>query len=406
MLNYLRDERVSYLICLGLLVVVGIIFVYSTSAFQMASSSGDYLYIFKKHLLSIALGFALLVLAYKIPLNFYRRLVPVIFIATIGLLILPYFFAQVNGAHRWINLYVLNFQPSELAKFTIVLYLAHYLTKKEEKLQSFVSGFLPASILLGVMTSLILAEPDFGTTFIFAMLTISMFIVGGMKFSHVIGVISFAVPVLLTGLLSVQYRTERLLTFLDPWPYKNGVGWQLIQSLAAVGSGGVSGEGLGNSMQKLSYLPEAHNDFIFAIISEELGFIGAALFILVVFMMLKIGIDIAYRQTDKFRFLLTFGISFIIFLQSIMHIFVVLGLMPTKGITLPFVSYGGSSMMVFLFLVGVMLRASEENMEEQTKNFNHGSEIDNISSYERNGERGQSNSNKVYESVNRGVTGY
>ncbi len=359
MINY-RDIRVQILGTCALLIIVGLVFIYSTGSVQAMRLERSEMFFFFKQFISVILGFIVMFVAYHIPLEFYRRNVVLIYFITIVLLLVVFMMPEINGARRWIVLPMYSFQPSELAKFTAVLYLAHYLDKKNDAMSKFGKGFLPATILVGILASLIMLEPDFGTTVIIVVVSFAMFLVGGARLIHIFGVVGIVLPILASALL-FGYRKGRLLSFLDPWGDRYGGGYQLIQSLAAVGSGGFFGKGVGSSTQKLFFLPEAHTDFIYAIIAEETGLIGAGILFLLVVFFFRASLRAAFNHEDKFRRLLIFGISLVIFMQSVMHVCVVLGLMPTKGITLPFVSYGGSAMLVSLFFVGVILRSIEES---------------------------------------------
>ena len=361
MINF-RDIRFHILASCVLLIMVGLVFIYSTGSIQALRLERADTFFFFKQFVSVVIGFIALITAYHIPLDFYRRNVMAIFFITLVLLMAVFFMPSINGAKRWIVLPVYSFQPSELAKFTAVLYLAHYLDKKTDRMWYFMKGFLPATLLVGILAALIIVEPDFGTTFIIVVTSFAMFLVGGARLSHIFGVVGIVLPILMSALL-FGYRKGRLLSFLDPWGDRYGGGYQLIQSLAAVGSGGIAGKGLGNSTQKLFFLPEAHTDFIFAIIAEEAGLIGASALFLVVVFMFRTTLKAAFANEDRFKRLLVFGMSLILFVQSFVHVFVVLGLMPTKGITLPFVSYGGSAMVFSLFFVGVILRSIEESKQ-------------------------------------------
>lgn len=357
----IKDIRFQILSASVLLIMIGLVFIYNTSITNAIRLEKYELYFFIKQFISVIVGFFALMLAYKIPLSFYRKNVMIIFFVTLVLLIAVFFLPAVNGAKRWIPLPFFAFQPSELAKFTVILYLAHYLDKKNDKMWDFMTGFLPATLLVGVLAALIILEPDFGTTMIILVVAFSMFLAGGARITHILGIVGIVLPVLIAVMLAGDYRRERLTVFFNPWSDPYGDGYQLIQSLTAVGSGGWFGKGIGNSTQKLSFLPEAHTDFIYAIIAEEIGLIGAVLvFLIILFFFLKT-LKTAFIHEDKFKRLLIFGISVLIFVQSFVHIFVVMGLMPTKGLTLPFVSYGGSAIVMMMFFVGVILRSIEES---------------------------------------------
>jgi len=353
------DYRMQILIAATLMITVGLIFVFSAGTIQALNIGRGELYFFHKQFFSVLTGFIAMYVAYKMPLEKWRKLVPVLFFVTITLLITVFMFNSIKGAHRWIVMPGFSFQPSELAKLTAIVYLAHYLEKKEGRMDDFSRGFLPASIMLGIMGALILIEPDYGTTLLIILVSFALFMVGGASFKHVVGVVGFIAPILITGLLA-GYRRGRILSFIDPWADRYGTGYQLIQSLTAVGSGGIFGKGIGNSSQKLHFLPEAHTDFIYAIIAEETGLLGALFVVMLIVIFFVAGVSVAMKHTDKFKRLLTFGIAFCLAAQAMFNIAVVIGMLPTKGIGLPFISYGGSNMVLSMLFVGMLLRSASE----------------------------------------------
>ncbi len=358
MINF-KDRRTLMTTIIFILLFIGFLFTLSTGSLQAERLGKPEYYFFTKQLIAAIIGFFGLVLSYHIPLEFYKKHIIKIYFGVLILLLAVFFFKSINGAHRWIIFPHINFQPSELVKFTVIVYLAHYLDKKYDKLNQFKSGFLPVSLMIGIMASLVLLEPDFGTTFIIVVISLSMYFIGGINLIHLFGSIIFLIPIGFV-FLNHGYRKTRLLSFMNPWAYQYKEGYQLIQSLTAVGSGGLFGKGLGNSSQKLLFLPEAHTDFIFAIISEELGIWGPILIIGLIFYLFWLGIQTAYKHENKFKRLLTLGLSLILLLQAIIHIGVTIGILPTKGITLPFISYGGSALIVQMFMVGVLLRSVKE----------------------------------------------
>ncbi|MDR2884892.1 MAG: putative lipid II flippase FtsW [Deferribacteraceae bacterium] len=356
----LKDKRLQLALVTFLLVMIGLTFVQSTSGVQAVRLHKGEMYFLLKQLVGCGVGLVLLLVAYKIPLDFYRRYIKWIFSLTIVLLIAVFFFRSANGAHRWIMLPVFSFQPSELAKFTVVLYLAHYFDKKYDLMADLMRGFFPATFMVGVLAALVLVEPDFGTTFLIVLVVFTMFVVGGVKARHIFGVFAFVAPILMACILLVGYRKGRLLSFLDPWADKFGTGYQLTQSFAAVGSGGFLGKGVGNSTQKLLFLPEANTDFIYAIIAEEWGFVGAIFVLFLIILFFRIVIKSALNHSSRYKKLLMIGLACILFYQSAINIAVVLGMLPTKGFTLPFISYGGSALMMSLFFLGVIMRGISE----------------------------------------------
>jgi cell division protein FtsW len=254
------------------------------------------------------------------------------------------------------------FQPAELAKLAIVFYLAHSMTKKEENIQTFSIGVLPHLLVAGAVSGLLLLEPDFGTALILGVLLYMMLFVGGARISHLLATGLMALPLLVYIVLTAEYRLRRLLTFLDPWREPLSSGFQVIQSLIAFGSGQLWGRGLGESRQKLFYLPEAHTDFVFSVIGEELGLLGALAVLALFGTVIARGLRLTARIEEPFEQYLAFGLTVLLGLQALIHMGVVMGLMPTKGLVLPFISYGGSAMVVNLTEAGILLGLSRRRI--------------------------------------------
>jgi cell division protein FtsW len=254
------------------------------------------------------------------------------------------------------------FQPGELAKISLVLYLAHSLAKKREKIQTFTMGILPHLIIGGLFLGLILLEPDLGTALILGLILFLMLFIGGAKFSHLLLIGLMALPVLALSAIGAEYRLRRLLVFLDPWRDASSSGFQIIQSYIAFGSGQLWGRGLGESRQKLFYLPEAHTDFIFSVIGEELGLMGALIVLALFGFIVVRGLRLTRKIEDPFCQYLAFGLTTLLGLQALIHMGVVMGLMPTKGLVLPFISYGGSAMVINLTGAGMLLSLSRRRM--------------------------------------------
>ena len=254
------------------------------------------------------------------------------------------------------------FQPSELAKLAMVVYLAHSLAKKQERIQTFAVGVLPHLIVSGAFALLLLLEPDFGTALILTMLLYSMLFIGGVRVSHLLATGLLALPALGYVALTAEYRLRRLLTFLDPWSDATGSGFHVIQSLIAFGSGQWLGRGLGESRQKLLYLPEAHTDFVYSVIGEELGLLGALAVLALFGVVIVRGLRLTAKIEEPFDQFLAFGLTVLLGLQALIHMGVVMGLMPTKGLVLPFISYGGSAMMINLMEAGILLSLSRRRL--------------------------------------------
>jgi len=273
------------------------------------------------------------------------------------LVFVPKIGITAGGARRWIRLWPSTFQPSELVKLAMVIFLARYLSQPDYKTDSIYSFFIPVAIM-GVFQVVFLKEPDFGATMSLGLITLVMLIISGIRLKYPLSLTVLIIPISLKLLLE-PYRFRRILSFLDPWKDPQGGGFQLTQSFIALGSGGFSGIGLGESKQKLSFLPESHTDFIFSLVGEELGFIGASIVVCLFFFLFMRGIRIANKAADdRFAYYLASGLSMMIALQALINFFVATGLAPTKGLPLPFVSYGGSALLVNMVAVGILLNVS------------------------------------------------
>jgi cell division protein FtsW len=270
------------------------------------------------------------------------------------------FGAHVNGAQRWLNLGPIRFQPSELAKLAMVIYMAKMLSERRPYLQSFFSGVLPACIITGIFTALIVIEPDFGAALVLGLTIFGMWVAAEMRWFHLTGLVVAATPAAVFAFLMKSFRMQRLFAFLhlNDKDVIQGVGLQIYQSLISVGSGGWWGRGLGQSVQKYYYLPECHTDFIFAIMCEELGFIRVSLVILAFAALVMLGWRVAMRAPDMFGSLLATGITLMIFLNTAINMGVVLGKLPTKGMVLPYVSYGGSGLVIYMWAMGVLINVA------------------------------------------------
>lgn len=348
----------------AMLVTVSVVMVFNTSYFFAGERFGDPLHVFRKHLLSIGLGVAVAFVASRLRSTTYERLAYPALAVTVVLLIavlVPGVGLVRGGARRWIGLGIMNLQPSELAKLVAVLYLAHSMVRKGPRIDTFALGVLPHVIVVGVLAGLVVVEPDFGTAALLGVTLFAMLFAGGVRWWHLALPVLPIVPLAIYAVSSSPYRLRRVLVFLDPWQHPRDAGFQLVQSFLAFGSGGLFGAGLGESKQKMFYLPEAHTDFIFSVIGEELGLVGG-LVIVGLFGLLAIrGLRVALRHPTPFGQLVAFGVTTILVLQAGINMAVVLGLLPTKGLALPFVSYGGSAMIGAMTAVGVLLALSRES---------------------------------------------
>lgn len=347
------------------LVAVGIVMVLSTSYLYAQERFYDGTYFFRRQLMAAGIGLVALVVSALLPSTAYRRLAyPFLGLSLLALILvlIPGIGLARGGARRWLPIGGFTFQPGEVAKIALVLYLAQSMAKKGEKVQTFSLGIIPHLIVGGLFVGLVLLEPDLGTALILGLILFSMLFIGGAKFSHLTAIGLMALPGLAFAAISAQYRLRRLLTFLDPWRDASNSGFQIIQSYIAFGSGQLWGRGLGGSRQKLFYLPEAHTDFIFSVIGEELGLLGALMVLALFGVIVLRGLRLASDMEEKFDQYLAFGLTTLLGLQALVHMGVVVGLLPTKGLVLPFISYGGSAMVMNLGVVGVLLGLSRRRI--------------------------------------------
>lgn len=341
-----------------LLVGIGIVMVYSaSSALALKKFGSDYFFLKRQAVFSL-IGIVVLVVFSYVPFRLYRLLTYPALLTAIGMLAAVAFSewgVTAGGSARWLQLGPIRFQPSELARLALVIYMAYSMSKKDELLRDFYVGFLPHMLVLGILTALLLVQPDFGSVVIFALLTWIMLFVGGCRISHLLSVVVVLAPMAWLFMTQAEYRVRRLMSFMDPWQYPADEGYQIIHSLMAFGTGGIAGAGIGKGYQKLFYLPEPHTDFIFSVVGEELGLIGIMVVILLYGIILMRGIRIARHAQDRFGSLLAMGITVTLGLQVCINMGVALGLLPTKGLTLPFLSYGGTSLLINMAAVGIMM---------------------------------------------------
>jgi len=311
-----------------------------------------------------------LVFARNTDYHVYKRYTYwLLFAALIGLLLVfvPHIGAKIRGSARWLRLGPVALQPSEFAKLAMVIFLADSLSRKQEKMKYFAIGFLPHMMIAGIFIALILKEPDFGTSMTLAGIVFIMLLVGGTRFTYILISFCLGIPAAVVMVLRDPKKFSRVLSFLDPWKYGQDVGYQLKQSLLAIGSGCLWGMGPGQSRAKLFYLPDAHTDFILAIFSEELGFIGVLLIVALFTLLVYRGLLVALRAPDAFGSYLALGLTLLIALPACINMGVVSGILPTKGLSLPFLSYGGSSLLVNLLAVGILLNISSQTKRPQAK---------------------------------------
>jgi cell division protein FtsW len=350
--------------------LAGLVMVFSASAVVAGNRFQDPSYFLKRQLAWLALGLALMHITSRIDYAVWKKLAVPLLAATGGLLLLvliPSVGVLAKGARRWLRAGPVLLQPTEIAKVVTVIYLAAYLAAKEERLLSFQKGVLPPLILVGAMCGLILLQPDLGNVVVIGAVMFCLLFLAGAKLSHLAGLVLCGVPVVLGLILSSSYRRQRLMTFLAPWKDASDAGFQVTQSFLAFGSGGPFGVGLGEGKQKLFFLPEAHTDFVLALVGEELGFLGTAALMMLFLAFVIRGFSIAARARMPFGYFLGMGITLLIATQTLINAGVVTGLLPTKGLTLPFVSYGGSSLVISLIGVGILLSISRDRYGGQER---------------------------------------
>ncbi len=323
------------------LVFLGVVMVYSASAIIAADRFGDPFFFLKKQLFWAFLGGGLLWAALRLDYRRLERLVVPLLVVSIALLVLvllPPFGQAINGTRRWFRIGPLSFQPVELAKFALVLYLASFLTRRAAALRSFWQGLFPILLVAGTMALLTFVQPDLGNSLALVVLTLVLAYLAGAPVKHMAWVAAAALPLVTLAVALKPYRWRRMLAFVNPWDDPQGSGFQIIQSFLALGSGGLTGRGLGGSKQKLFYLPEPYTDFIFAIVGEELGLIGAVCVIALFAVLIWRGLRVGLRAPDPFGSYLALGLTVMLATQTLVNLGVVMGALPTKGLPLPFVS--------------------------------------------------------------------
>jgi cell division protein FtsW len=367
------------------LVFLGALMVYSSTSVITPSLERKHItefFYLKKHIFTIAIGFVAMWLAYLLNSETIKRLsVPLLILSLILLMLVfvPGIGVTAGGATRWLRLWPSTFQPSELVKLAMVMYLAWFLssdgfkaavaqpvTRKNGSRKvdpQFMYFLMPVTVMV-VFQGIFLLQPDFGAAISLGALTVGLLFISGVKLRYLFSLLLLCIPAIVMLLMS-PYRLRRVITFLDPWQYRHDSGFQLVQSFIAFGSGGLKGMGLGKSRQKLDFLPEVHTDFIYSMVGEELGFIAAVLVLLLFALLFIRGLMVSGRwKQGSFEFYMAFGLSFMIAMQALVNVAVVTGLLPTKGLPLPFISYGGSSMLVNMVAVGLLLnysRAAQRN---------------------------------------------
>ena len=351
---------VSLAATLVALIAFGVVMVYSASAVYANNMFGNGYHFLLRQTAFAVVAFVLLFAFTRLDINLLRRSTyPILLVAVLLMIAVALGFGRsAGGATRWIAVGPVNVQPAELAKLAMIMWLAHSLAKKSNQMRTFSIGFLPHVLVAGLLMLLCLAQPDFGSAVMIALLTFVVLFAAGAKAGYLLGCVLIVIPVGYAGIASSPYRMRRITAFLEPFEHRQGAGYQITESLMSFGSGGWTGVGLGDGRQKLLFLPEAHTDFISAIIGEELGFIGVVLLCAAFLWIVVRGLRAAWRAQDEYAGYLAAGMTLFIGLQAFTNLAVAMGLLPTKGLALPFVSYGGSSLLVNAAAAGIILNTS------------------------------------------------
>jgi cell division protein FtsW len=358
----LKSDRILFLATM-LLVAVSVVMVYSASAVQAdARYQMSYLFL-SKQLAWAVIGTSLMWAVMRVDYHVYQRPVLIwsLLGATVVLLLVVFFFPARNGTQRWITMDFFSLQPSELAKLAVILFTASLLDRRMHRVNDVGFVLAPIGLVAGLLAGLILKEPDFGTAAVLVGIVAMMLFAGGLTYRYVFGAGLVLLPAAMLIAMSSAYRIQRLKTFLNPWEDPLGQGFQIIHSLYAVGTGGVLGKGLMAGVEKLYYLPEPHTDFIFAVIAEELGLVGTTLVVAAFALIAWRGLRASLLAPDRFGSLVALGVTMMVVLQALVNISVVTSLLPTKGIPLPFVSAGGSSLLISMVAMGILLNISQQS---------------------------------------------
>ncbi|HPL82775.1 MAG TPA: putative lipid II flippase FtsW [Candidatus Omnitrophota bacterium] len=354
----IRNIRINLFTVSVILMCIGVIMIYSSSSIYAWEKYKDGFFFLKRHLIFMLIGALCTFIFMAVDYRKLRHIAkPLLFLSLIllVLVLIPGIGREVSGARRWFRFKMISFQPSELANLAIIIYIADFVARKGNLIKTFLKGFLPPVCIFGIFAILILLQPDLGTTVALGFVVLVMLFISGVRPAYILSLILSGLPMLYFLIFSVPYRRARVMSFINPWLDPKGSGFQIIQSQIALGSGGIFGVGLGHSKQKLFYLPAAHTDFIFSIIGEELGLLGTIGVIILFILFIQQGIKIIKNAPDSFGYFLSLGLVLMITFRAMINIGVSCGLLPTKGLPLPFISYGGSSFIFDMISVGILV---------------------------------------------------
>lgn len=361
----LKNDLSIFLLISATFIILGLIFVYSSSSYYALETLSKPHYFVKKQCFGILLGMIAAFFAYVLPINFFKESSFFVLVGTTALTALPLIGSlshKMHGSHRWLNIKGFIFQPSELLKVALVMYLASLLSRKKIMQHTTHQTALPLIIIMSIIGLILLKQPDFGCFATLFSTTLIMLFIANLPIKYFIATITLATPLTFILIYMQPYRWQRIITYLNPWSDPQGTGFQIIQSLIAIGSGGLYGTGIAQSQQKFFYLPMQHTDFIFAIMAEEIGFIGSFFFITLCILFLAYGLQLSWNMGNSFSMLLIQAIVILISLQFIINLLVSTGLAPTKGIGLPFISYGNTSLVCNMFMIGLVANAVKSEL--------------------------------------------
>ncbi len=360
----MRQTRINILVITVILICIGLVMIYSASSIYAQDKFNDGMFFLKRHLLFLFIGsvlcFFVLCIDYKRLKSLSKPLL-ILALLLLTLVLIPGITRSASGAQRWFRFGRFSFQPSEMANVVLILYVADFISRRQNLMGNFTNGFLPVILVLGLVCGLLLLEPDLGTALAISITVGLMLYIGGTPIHYLVMTLIASLPLLYIVIFSVPYRRMRILSFLNPWSDPAGSGFQIIQSQIALGSGGFFGQGLGASRQRLFFLPAAHTDFIFSIIGEELGFFGVTCVIFLFILLLLRVLKAVKNCPEPFGYYLGLGLILSILLRAFINIAVVCGILPTKGLPLPFISYGGSSLIFDMISIALILNISRSS---------------------------------------------
>jgi cell division protein FtsW len=360
----MKETRVNLTVVVLALICIGVVMIYSASCVNAMENFHDSLYYLKRHFLFLIMGmiagFYVMTLDYR-QIQPHARLILGTSLFLLALVLIPHIGKESYGARRWFKVGIFHLQPSEFAKIAVIIYTADFLSRKQQLIRDFRRGFLPPILVVGVACLLTIKQPDLGTTVEMAAVVFGLMFIAGARLLHLASIAMAAIPIIIYLVAKEPYRMARIIAFLDPWQDSQGIGFQLTQSQIALGSGGLFGVGLGHSQQKLFYLPAAHTDFILSIIGEELGLLGALAIIALFILFIWMGIRLIRQTHETFGYFLSNGIIMMLGLQAMVNVGVSIGAFPTKGLPLPFISYGGSALIFNLVAIALVLNVSKTN---------------------------------------------